>query len=163
MRRKDREITDIQEIKEILDRALVLRIAFYDGEYPYILPLHYGYELDEENHLIFYMHGATVGHKMDLIKESPKVGFELDTDIETVSGGEIACKYGSTYSSVIGGGQIEVVEETKEQLHGLDILMKTQTGRSFAIPEEMLKVTAVFKFTVHYFTAKARKKMPTIS
>lgn len=67
--------------------------------------------MDEENRLIFYMHGATAGHKMDLIKESPKVGFELDMDMEPVSGGEVARKYGSTYSSVIGGGQIEVVEE----------------------------------------------------
>ena len=49
MRRKDREITEFAEIKNIFDKAKVLRIALNNGEYPYILPVNFGYETDGEN------------------------------------------------------------------------------------------------------------------
>ena len=46
MRRKDREITDIQTIKKILDGGSVMHIALNNGTYPYILPVNYGYKFD---------------------------------------------------------------------------------------------------------------------
>ena len=36
MRRKDREVTDLQEIFDILKRCDTVRIAVYGEEYPYI-------------------------------------------------------------------------------------------------------------------------------
>ena len=57
MRRKDREVTDINEILKIVDKAKILHLCLFDGEYPYIVPLHYGYEYKNGN-LIFYMHCA---------------------------------------------------------------------------------------------------------
>ena len=47
MRRKDREIVDITEILEIIGKADVLHLGLFDGEYPYVVPLHYGYEYIE--------------------------------------------------------------------------------------------------------------------
>lgn len=57
MRRKDHEVTDINEILKIVDKAKILHLGLFDGEYPYIVPLHYGYEYKNGN-LIFYMHCA---------------------------------------------------------------------------------------------------------
>lgn len=45
MRRADREVTDINDIRQILDEGEVLHIALNNGVYPYILPVNYGYEL----------------------------------------------------------------------------------------------------------------------
>ncbi len=42
MRRKDREITDLSEIKGIIDRTKILHLAMCEEEYPYVGPLHYG-------------------------------------------------------------------------------------------------------------------------
>lgn len=39
MRRKDREITDFDEICSVIGRSKVIRIAFFDEKYPYILPV----------------------------------------------------------------------------------------------------------------------------
>ncbi|MCI9135355.1 MAG: pyridoxamine 5'-phosphate oxidase family protein, partial [Lachnospiraceae bacterium] len=39
MRRKDREITDFQEILEIIRKCDVCRIALNDEEFPYMVPL----------------------------------------------------------------------------------------------------------------------------
>ncbi|MDF2587373.1 MAG: pyridoxamine 5-phosphate oxidase family protein, partial [Anaerocolumna sp.] len=42
MRRTDREITDLNQIVDIMKRCDVCRLAFFDKEYPYIVPLNFG-------------------------------------------------------------------------------------------------------------------------
>lgn len=157
MRRKDREITDIGEILQIVDRAKILHLGLFDGEYPYIVPLHFGYAY-ENDRLTFFMHGAKEGHKLDLIRENPNACVELECDIEFVSGGDDPCVYGSTFASVMGWGKAEIVSADDEKIRGLKLLMKNQTGRAFEIDARMASAVAVMKVTLERFTAKARKK-----
>ena len=98
MRRKDREVTNIIEILQIIEKAKVLHLALFDADYPYIVPLHYGYEY-KEGILIFYMHCAKEGHKLDLIRSNPNVCIEIESDVELISGGDVACKYGISLPS----------------------------------------------------------------
>ena len=154
MRRKDREVTGINEILKIVDKAKILHLGLFDGEYPYIVPLHYGYEYKNGN-LIFYMHGAKEGHKLELIRNNPNVCIELECDIELLSGDDIPCKYSSTFASVIGKGYAEILEDEQEKIAGLKLLMKNQTGREFQIDERMAESVAVIKVTVSSFTAKS--------
>ncbi len=156
MRRKDREITDINEILEIIQNADILHLGLFDGDYPYIVPLHYGYEY-QDGRLVFYMHGAREGHKLDLIKNDPNVCIELENDTELISGGDVACAYGATFASVIARGQAEIVSDAQEKIKGLKLLMEKQTGREFEINEKMAASVAVIKVAVNDFTAKARK------
>ena len=64
MRRKDREITDIHKIEKILSSAKYLHLGVLDDEYPYVVPLHYGYQINGGK-LTFYVHSAKEGHKLD--------------------------------------------------------------------------------------------------
>ena len=57
MRRKDREITDICAILELVSECKVCRLAMTDGGVPYIVPLNYGYEY-ADGALTFYFHIA---------------------------------------------------------------------------------------------------------
>ena len=41
MRRAECEVTDIGEILGIVSRAKILRLGLFDGEFPYVVPLHY--------------------------------------------------------------------------------------------------------------------------
>ena len=157
MRRKDREITDIQQILSIIDKAKILRLGLFDRDYPYVVPLHYGYEYSE-NRLVFYMHSAKEGHKLELIAKNPRVCVELDCDVELISGGEVPCIYGSSFASVIGRGMAEIVSDEQEKSKGLSLLMKHQTGRDFAITAEMASTVAVIRVTLNKFTAKARAR-----
>ena len=157
MRRSDRAITDLFEIQQILDKTKTLHLGLFDEGYPYIVPLHYGYEL-KDGSLTFYMHGAREGHKLDLIRSNPNVCVELDCDIELISGGEVPCNYGSTYSSVIARGKAELVTDEAEKIHGLNLLMKHQTGHTFEFDSRMAASVAVIKVTADSYTAKARKK-----
>ena len=67
----DREIRDRDVIKAILDMCDVITIGFHDDDYPYVLPVNFGYEFDDD--LIFYTHHAPVGYKNKLIEKNPKV------------------------------------------------------------------------------------------
>lgn len=157
MRRKDREVTDIQEILRIVSKAKILHLGLSDGDFPYIVPLHYGYEYTEDKQeLTFFMHGAKEGHKLDLIRMDPNACVELECDIELVSGGDDPCKYGSAYASVMGRGRVEIVEDAQEKIRGLKLLMKHQTGRDFAIDERMSSAVVVLKISLFEFTGKSR-------
>lgn len=157
MRRKDREITDIQQILNIISKAKILRLGLFDGDYPYVVPLHYGYEY-AENRLVFYMHSAKEGHKLELIAKNLHVCVELDGDTELISGGEVPCMYGSSFASVIGRRMAEIVSDENEKIKGLSLLMKHQTGRDFAFTGEMAATVAVIRVTLNEYTAKARAR-----
>lgn len=157
MRRKDREITDIGDILPIVDRAKVLHLGLFDGEYPYVVPLHYGYDF-RDGKLVFYLHSAKEGHKLDLIRSNPNVCVELECDVELISGGDTACKYGSSFSSVIGRGKAALLTDEAEKIRGLERLMLNQTGRAFAFDGRMAAAVEVIAVTVSEFTAKSRPK-----
>ena len=157
MRRKDREITDIQQILNIISKAKILRLGLFDGDYPYVVPLHYGYEY-AENRLVFYMHSAKEGHKLELIANNPHVCVELDCGVDLISGGEVPCIEGCTFAAVIGRGVAEIVSDEKEKIKGLSLLMKHQTDRDFAFTGEMAATVAVIRVTLNDFTAKSRPK-----
>ena len=53
MRRKDREITDFQEILEIIRKCDVCRIALNDEEFPYMVPLNFGMDVQGDQ-IYFY-------------------------------------------------------------------------------------------------------------
>ena len=158
MRRKDREITDINQILDIAEGAKILHLGLMDDDgYPYIVPLNYGFETADGS-LIFYMHSAKEGHKLDLIRRNAKVCVELECGTELVPGGDIPCRYGLTYASVVGWGTAEIVEDEQEKVRGLKLLMKNQTGRDFEMDGRMASAVEVLKAVVPRFTAKARRK-----
>ncbi len=159
MRRTDREVREFEDILKIIEKAKILRLGLFDGVYPYIVPLHFGYTYDSETKdLIFYMHSAKEGHKLDLIRDNPNVCIELDADVEVVSGGDVPCRYGASFSSVIARGSAEILENPEEKVKGLERLMLHQTGRSFEISEQMALSVEVVKVKVLEITAKERKK-----
>ncbi len=156
MRRKDREITNQKDMIQIIENAQILRLALFDDDYPYIVPMHYGYTLDNSK-IIFYMHSAKEGHKLDLISKNPNVCLEIENDMEIVSGGDVPCKYGATFSSIIAKGKAEIVEDTEEKIKGLKLLMVHQVNKDFEINEQMANMVCAIKVTVEQITAKARK------
>ena len=154
--KREREVTDINEIKEILDKSMIVHIGMVDGDEPYVVPMNYGYTL-EDGELCIYLHGATLGRKLDIIKKNPKVFFEMECDVEPFEG-KVACQYGTTYASVMGRGTAEVLTDVDEKIDGLTKFMKTQTGKDFTFDEKMVSIVSVIKITAKEFTAKKRPK-----
>ena len=154
MTRREREVTDLEEIIGILDRAKIVHVGMVDGDRPYVVPMNYGYIMTEGK-LTLYLHGAPRGRKLDVLRANPNVFVEIDTDIIPFEG-EVACKYGLCYSSIMGEGVAEIVEKTEQKKRALSLLMKTQTGKDFEFDDKMVSVVSVIKIDVAEYTAKKR-------
>ena len=154
MRRKDREITDLQRIRALLLREKILRVGFYDAGDIYILPLNYGvYEAN--GRCTLYVHGAKAGRKYALAKASPKVGFEIEGEYRLIEG-ETACEHSAAYESIVGTGRMRIVTDAEEKRRGLQCIMRQATGRSdWTFERAMIDAAAVFAVEVETLTCKA--------
>ena len=155
MRRSEREITNKEAIEEFIAEEQILRIAFYDDEDIYIVPINYGY-LHENGKYSFYFHGAKAGRKFELSKSKPIVGFEIDGRYKLLQN-EMACDYSATFQSVIGTGRLQLVDDIEEKKIGLNALMKQTTQRlEWSYDDKMLEAVAVFRLDVHKISCKAK-------
>ena len=154
--RREREVTDINEILKILDNSKIVHIGLIDGDEPYVVPMNYGYTYKNEQ-LTLYLHGATEGKKLDIMRVNPKVFFSVECDVEPFNG-TVACQYGTSYSSIMGKGKARILETPEEKMQGLTLFMKTQTGLDFKFNERLVSAVSVIKIEVSEFTAKHRPK-----
>ena len=69
MRRARREVTELAELRSIVDRSRVLHVGSSDDEGPFVVPMSYGYEVlgekDDEPRWVFWMHSAGEGRKAE--------------------------------------------------------------------------------------------------
>lgn len=156
MRRKDREVTDPTRIADIISRCTCLRIGFQDDGEIYIVPLSFGYVVRDDAY-VFYFHGAKEGRKMDLIRKSPKVGFEMDTDfaVYAMNGADVACGHTARFQSIVGNGSMSIVSEIEEKKQGLLLIMEHNTGKQeWNFDEKMVNAVEVFKLEVENMSCK---------
>lgn len=155
MRRSDREIKEMDQIIHVIENCDVCRLALNDNGYPYILPLNFGLQI-EDNKIVLYFHGANDGTKYDLIVKDNRASFEMDCSHKLVTD---ASKGSCTmeYQSVIGKGLIEFVSD-KRKKEALSILMKHYHKEKFQYNEEIIPQTTVFRLVVNKITGKVRMK-----
>ena len=163
MTRRERQVTDPAEIKRILDTCQILHLGLTDGDQPYVVPMNYGYEFlgeGEEERLVLYIHGARQGYKLDLMKANPKVFVAMECSVQPFDG-DVACRFGTSYESLMGSGTARIIEDPAEKIHGLEVLMKTQTGREFTghFNDKLAGVVSVIRIDIKDYTAK-RRPMP---
>ncbi len=156
MRRKDREVTNKEDIERILDSGRIVHLGLMDAGVPYVVPLHYGYEW-ENGTLILFLHSAKAGHKLDLVRRNPACFVEIDCEMNIISGEDNPCRYGAAYASVMGKGIVEILNNTEEKIHGLKTLMLHQTGRMFHFEEDAANAVCVWRIKVDSLSGKQRK------
>ena len=154
MTKRELQITDLQQIRAILDTAKVLRLGLAVNNEPYVVPMNYGYTM-EEGRLTLYLHSAVRGKKLDMLRANPNVFFELDCDLKPFDGVK-PCQYGLSYSSIMGRGKAVLVVDAEEKMKAMTVLMKTQTGRDFSFNEDLVSIVAVVRIDVAEYTAKHR-------
>ena len=157
MRRKDREVTDIYGIEEILKQCKTCHVAMVDSGLPYLVPLSYGYKLIKGTVLELYFHSAPEGRKLDVLKRNNKVCFEMAQKGEPVHS-ENPCKAGYYYSSVIGFGEVTFMESDDDKSEALSMIVKHQSGKDVRFSPEQTKDVCVFKIVSKEFTGKKKKK-----
>ena len=154
MTKRERQITDPEQILHILDAGKVLHLGLAVNNEPYVVPMNYGYTM-EDGRLTLYLHSAVRGKKLDMIRKNPNVFFEMDCDRMPFEG-RVPCQYGLVYSSVMGRGTAALVEDVEEKKRAMTILMKTQTGKDFAFEDRLVSIVTVIRIDVTEYTAKHR-------
>ena len=157
MSNRVREITDSGKIREILEGCSYLHLGLVEDGMPYVVTLNYGVTVDEsDGHYILYLHGANKGRKLDIIRQNSNCSFAMERNVAPFEG-RMACQYGMTYESIMGNGQIHIVDDPQEKIRSLEILMKTQTGKEgFEFDERMVTIVTVMRIDVAQITAKYR-------
>ena len=154
MRKSDREIKSKEEIIDIIKRCDVRRLAFNNGDYPYILPLNFGFEIKNDK-VIFYLHSALEGTKVDIMKKDNRASFEMDTKHELQYYEEKGyCTM--SYESIIGRGRIRILPED-EKMNALKKLMGHyhKSEDTYFNPAAISR-TLVYSLEVEEMTAKRK-------
>ena len=150
MRRKEREITDIKEMEEIMHKAEVCHLGLAVDNTPYVVPVSYGYE---DNCL--YIHCAKEGRKLDMIRKNNTVCFQMDIDAGITGKDKPACGWSTTYRSVIGYGEAFVVEDFQQKKSALDIIMRHYSNKkSFEYREKAVEDVGIIKIVIHHLSGK---------
>ena len=154
MTRREREVKDPAKILEILDTSKVLHLGLVDEGVPYVVPMNYGYEMNDGD-LTIYLHSAVKGYKLDVIRKNPICSFEMECGIQPFEG-KLPCTYGIAYSSLMGRGKVEIVEDVALKEKAMTVLMKTQTGKDFQFNQRLVSIVTVLRIVTRDYTAKRR-------
>lgn len=148
MRKEEKEITEIDDIEDIIKKALCCRIGLVDDDEPYIVPVSFGYERNA-----LYFHGALEGRKIGLIRKNNKVCFEIDADVEMVEEVESrSCT--ARYRSVMGTGRAFILEDDEEKSRALKFIIKQYNMKDFDFPKARLDRTMVVRVDINSISGK---------
>jgi len=148
MRRSDKAVTEITAIEKILRAGKTCQLAFSADPVPYLVTLNYGYHDGA-----LYFHAAREGRKIDLIRKNGQAAFTVALDLGLVKG-ENACDWSVRFQSVVGHGQISLLEPVAEKQRALDLFMAQYSDNNFSYPDKMVRATAVFKLVISEMTVK---------
>lgn len=115
MKKKEREITDPDELKRILKNGKYAVIAMCRNREPYVVTLNYGYD-EKDNSLVF--HCAVQGLKLDFIAENPEV-----CAIVILDEGYVKDNCSHRYTSLVIRGKMGLIRELEEKQQALDVLL----------------------------------------
>ncbi len=148
MRRKDREIKEVSQIEEIINRALVVRLALWDGAWPYLVTLCFGYRDG-----VLYFHSAREGKKIEILKKMNRAAFSLEGEMKMVKR-DTPCRWSMEYESVVGYGEISFLEADDEKREALKIIMEHYGKEGAAFLEESLRQVAVLALKIQSMSGK---------
>lgn len=148
MRRKEREITDKNEIDEILYKGKVMHLALSEDNSPFLVPLFYAYDGKS-----VYFHSAKAGTKIEILKKNKKVCFEVSIDNGIVES-ESACDFEARHRTVIGFGKAFFVENKEEKVGALNKIVAKFTEKKFEFPEGNLNATTVVRIEIDLLKGK---------
>ena len=60
------------------------------------------------------------------------------------------------YSSIIGRGRAEIIEDEEERTKAMNFIMEAQVGQTYEFTEKMLSAVTMIRIDVTDYTAKRR-------
>ncbi len=148
MRRKDKEITDEDELRRILCDARMCRLAMTDGDRPYLVPLTFALDGDD---VVF--HSARSGRKVEILRRNPRVCLEVEEGME-LAPAATACEFSMAFRTLIGFGEVEFVEDAAERARLLALFGPRYGAPAGELPVHEVARTCVFRLRSPRLTGK---------
>jgi nitroimidazol reductase NimA-like FMN-containing flavoprotein (pyridoxamine 5'-phosphate oxidase superfamily) len=149
VRRKDREITDPIEMREILKSTQYVTVAFCKDNEPYLVSISHGYD---ESKNCLYFHCAPEGKKLVYLKSNNRVWGQAVQDFGVTD----ECDY--VYSSVHFCGKMTLINDLKEKQHAIEVLvhqLSLDPEKKLAnLKTEKLEKTTIGRIDIEYLTGK---------
>jgi uncharacterized protein len=148
VRRKEKEISDLKEMEEIIAQTEICHVGLSDNNIPYIVPVNFGYK-DK----CIYFHCAREGWKLDIIRANRIVCVEFDSGHQ-MKISDTACEWGFKYNSVIGFGRANIIDDPNAKKEGLDIIMGHYSELSYQYKDEKIAGILIVKIEIDRLTGK---------
>jgi uncharacterized protein len=114
VRRKEREITDKEEMKQVLKSTKYVTVALCMNNEPYLVALSHGYDQTQN---CLYFHCAPEGKKLIYAQANPSVWGQAVLDFGVTD----ECDY--AYTSVHFQGKLSLITNSTEKKHAMETLV----------------------------------------
>lgn len=155
VRRKDREITDPAEMRQVLKTTKYITIALCMNNEPYLVTLSHGYDVERN---CIYFHCAPEGKKLVYTQANNHVWGQAVLDYGVTD----ECDY--AYTSVHFSGHLVLVTEAEEKRHALETLVRqlsrTPEEKLAKVKPEKLAKTTMGRIDITYMTGKKHQAPP---
>ena len=149
VRRKDREITDAAEMRQVLKATKYVTVALCMEDESYLVSLSHGY--DEAKNCL-YFHCAPEGKKLVYLKANSKVWGQAVLDFGVTD----ECDY--AYTSVHFSGKMHLIDDLKEKQHAIEVLVRQVSlnpeAKLSKIKPEKLSKTTMGRIDIDYMSGK---------
>lgn len=154
MRRTDKQITDTEKMKNILESTKYVTIAMCKDNSPYLVTISHGYE--RKRNCIFF-HCAKEGKKIEFLKANSRVWGQALNDLGYLVG---QCNH--LFETVQFSGRVtflETLEEKREALECMIRHLEKDPEQALAkIKSERLEGTMFGRIDIEYVTGKQPEK-----
>jgi len=156
IRRKEKAITDLAEMEEILNSSKYITIAMSKDNEPYLATLSHGYNAEEK---CIYFHCAKEGKKIDILEENNVVWGQALIDRGYASG-----KCDHLYATTQFKGKVSFVEDLEEKRNAL-VSMINQLEKNpkevieKQINEKSLQRVIVGRIDIEFMSGKESKEV----
>jgi nitroimidazol reductase NimA-like FMN-containing flavoprotein (pyridoxamine 5'-phosphate oxidase superfamily) len=158
MRRKDKEITDTNTLKNILKLTKHVTIALSKNNQPYLVTFSHGYD---ENRNCIYFHCAKEGKKIDYIKSNNTVWGQAMLDYGYSEGN---CNH--QFATTQFKGKVTLLDDLDEKRQALQCMIRQleknpeqMIEKAMKIDAERLKGTAFGRIDIEYMSGKKPPKL----
>jgi nitroimidazol reductase NimA-like FMN-containing flavoprotein (pyridoxamine 5'-phosphate oxidase superfamily) len=155
VRRREREITNLAEMRQVLKATKYVTVAFCKDNEPYLVALSHGY--DEEKNCL-YFHCASEGKKLVYTAANNHVWGQAVQDFGVTD----ECDY--AYISVHFSGTFSLINDSAEKWQAMQILVRqvatNPESKLSKIKPEKMQGTTMGKIDISYLSGKKHQPSP---
>ena len=149
VRRKDREITDCEELRQVLKSTKYVTVALCMENEPYLVSLSHGYDQAKN---CLYFHCAPEGKKLEFPNANSRVWGQVQLDFGVTED----CEY--AYTAVYFSGKMSLIEDLVEKRHAMEVLVRQVSlnpeEKLAKIKPEKLEKQTMGRIDIDYMSGK---------